>query len=90
MAAPGARCAAHVAAAGVPGGLVLLWLVRAGAPLSGAQSGILIALAAGASGALATHLTCPNQSPAHLLLWHAGSVLAIAISGIKMPRLVTL
>jgi hypothetical protein len=90
MAAPAARCAAHVAAAGIPGGLALLWLVRAGVPLSGAQSGILIALAAGASGALATHLTCPNQSPAHLLLWHAGSVLSIAISGIKMRRLVTL
>jgi hypothetical protein len=89
MAAPAARCAMHVAASAVPGGVALLWLVRAGATLSGAQTGILIALAAGASGALATQLTCPNPWAGHLLLWHAGSVLAIAITGIKMRRLLT-
>jgi hypothetical protein len=88
-AAPAARCAAHVAASGMPGGVALLWLVRAGATLNGVQTGILIALAAAASGALATQLTCPNPSAGHLLLWHAGSVLAIALTGIKMRRLLT-
>ena len=79
----------HVAASGIPGGVALLWLVRAGATLNGVQTGILIALAAAASGALATQLTCPNPSAGHLLLWHAGSVLAIALTGIKMRRLLT-
>jgi hypothetical protein len=89
MAAPAWRCAAHIAASGLPGGLALLWLVRAGAVLNGVQAGILIALAAGAAGALATQLTCPNLSAAHLLLWHAGSVLAFAITGIGMSRPLT-
>jgi hypothetical protein len=88
-AAPAARCAAHIAAAAVPGCVALLWLMRAGATLNGRHAGLLIALAAGALGAVATQLTCPNQSGAHLLLWHTGSVLAIAISGIGMRRLLT-
>jgi hypothetical protein len=89
MAAPAARCAAHISASGVPVGVALLWLVRAGAPLNGAQAGMLVALSAGASGALATGLTCPSTSAAHLLLWHAGSVLAIAIAGTGMRRWLT-
>jgi hypothetical protein len=89
MAEPAAKCAAHIAAAALPGALALFWFVRAGAPLSGVRTGILIGLAAGASGALATHLTCPNPSAAHVLLWHAGTVIAIAIAGSATSRWLT-
>jgi hypothetical protein len=86
LAEPAVKCAAHIAASGLPGGLLLLWLVRCGAPLSVARTGILIALAAAASGALATLVTCPNRSAAHELLWHAGPVIAIAIAGAGASR----
>jgi hypothetical protein len=89
MAAPGAKCAAHVAVSAVPAGLALLWFARAGAPLDGARTGILLALAASASGAAATQLTCPNQSAAHVLVWHAGAVLASALSGSAAGRWLT-
>jgi hypothetical protein len=89
MAGPGAKCAAHVAASAVPAGLALLWFVRAGAPLDGARTGILLALAASASGAAATQLTCPNHAAEHVLLWHAGAVVVIAMSGSATGRWLT-
>jgi hypothetical protein len=89
MTEPAAKCAAHIAAAAVPSALALFWFVRAGAPLSGVRTGILIGLAAGASGALATHLTCPNPLAAHVLLWHAGPVIGIAIAGSGASRWLT-
>jgi hypothetical protein len=87
LAPPAAKCAAHVFAAGLPAGAWLAWLVREGAPLALRRTGVMIALAAGATGALATQLTCVNRAAPHTLLWHAVPVFAIAAAGILMGGL---
>ena len=81
MAPPAAKCAAHVLVTGAPPGVLLYLFVRAGAPLHERWAGLMVAVAAGATGALATQLACANRDAAHLLLWHALPVLALAGAG---------
>jgi hypothetical protein len=87
LAPPAAKCAAHVLAASLPAGAWLAWLVREGAPLRPRLTGVMTALAAGATGALATQLTCVNRAAPHILLWHAVPVFAVAASGVLMAGL---
>jgi hypothetical protein len=87
LAPPAARCAAHVLAASLPAGAWLAWLVREGAPLGARRTGVMTALAAGATGALATQLTCVNRAAPHILVWHAVPVFAIAAAGMLMGGL---
>jgi hypothetical protein len=87
LAPPAAKCAAHVLAASLPAGAWLAWLVREGAPLGARRTGVMTALAAGATGALATQLTCVNRAAPHILLWHAVPVFAMAAAGMLMGGL---
>lgn len=57
---------------------LLLWL-RRGAPVSIEKAGFLAGISAGALGAFAYGLACPQETMNHLGIWH---VLPIAVSGL--------
>lgn len=64
------------------------WL-RRGAPTSPARAGLVAGVAAGALGAFAFSLHCPDNDIVHLGIWHGASVFAIAGLGrLIVPRLI--
>jgi len=83
---PAVHCAATVTLLALLPGLLLWSLVRRAAPLRPAWAGLLATLTAAAAGALGTQLICPRNDAAHLLLWHAAPVMAMAIAGIQVGR----
>jgi hypothetical protein len=63
------------------------WL-RRGAPMRINVSAWLIGLVAGAVGAIAVALTCPDDALTHIGIWHAAVVGATAVVGrLSLPRL---
>lgn len=77
--AHGWGCVAKAFAVGVTPGLLLAVMVGRGAPADPRAPVIFTALAAAAVGALGVEMTCPLTSPMHLLLWHAGPVVAVVL-----------
>jgi len=64
---------------------VLFWfLLRKGAILSPAVTGVATGMLAGLAGAGVLELHCPNLDLLHILLWHLGVVLVAAISGLTL------
>ena len=66
----------------------MIWYLRRGAPLRVRTASWLVGLTAGAVGAVAVALNCPDDALAHIGLWHAGIVAAAgAVSRIALPPL---
>ena len=61
-------------------------MIRRAAPLQPAWSGALAGFAAVASGAIAVHVACPFNDPAHTLLGHFAPVLATGWLGALAGR----
>ena len=74
-----------MAVGAVPAG-VLFAMIRRAAPLQPAWSGALAGVAAVASGAIAVHVACPLNDPAHTLLGHFAPVLATGWLGALAGR----
>jgi hypothetical protein len=72
-------CVAKAFAIGTTPGLMLAVMVGRGAPADVRATVTFAALAAAAVGALGVELTCPLDGPMHLLLWHAGPVMAAVL-----------
>ncbi len=77
--AAGWGCVAKSFGIGVTPGLVLAVMVGRSAPTDVRETVTFAALAAAAVGALGVELTCPLDGPMHLLLWHAGPVMAVVL-----------
>lgn len=77
--AAGWGCVAKALAVGVMPGVVLAIMVGRSAPADVRGTVTFAALAAALVGALGVELTCPLTRPTHLLLWHAGPVMAVVL-----------
>lgn len=83
----------HCLTMGTELGLVMaatltLWL-RRGAPSSPARAGLIVGLAAGATGIFAVSLFCPHDDIAHIGLWHGGAIaLCAALGRFIVPRFI--
>ncbi len=72
----------------VTGALLVLWL-RRGAPPDPARAGLLVGVAAGASGIFAVSLGCPHSDLVHIGMWHGLTVVLAGIAGrLIVPRLI--
>lgn len=70
------------------GSLLVLWL-RRGAPPDSARAGLLVGVAAGASGIFAVSLGCPHNDLVHIGIWHGMTVFLAGIAGrLIVPRLI--
>jgi hypothetical protein len=68
--------------------MLVLWL-RRGAPTTPDRAGLVAGVAAGAFGAFAFSLHCPDNDIVHIGIWHSAVVLAMAGLGrIMVPRLI--
>ena len=83
---PAPECGVDITLLGLVPGFLLWSLVRRAAPLRPAWTGLLAMLTAAAVGALGTQLVCSNNVAAHLLLWHFGPVMALALLGLELGR----
>ncbi len=84
--ASGVGCVAKAFAFGVTPGVVLTIMLGRGAPGDARATMVFAGLAAAAVGALGVELTCPLTSPTHLLLWHAGPVVAAVMVAAAFGR----
>jgi hypothetical protein len=74
--AAGWGCVAKTVAIGlVPGALLFVMIAKAD-PADLQRTSVFAALASAAIGAIGAEVTCPLTNPMHLLLWHAGPVVA--------------
>ena len=76
----GVGCVAKAFAFGVTPGMALMIMIGRSAPGDVPATMVFAGLAAAAVGALGVELTCPMTSPGHLLIWHAGPVVAAALA----------
>lgn len=60
---------------------LLIWALRKGAPTELARTGAVAGLVAGALGAAAYSLHCPDDSLPFVAIWYAGSILLCALAG---------
>jgi hypothetical protein len=68
--------------------VLLIWALRRGAPTEFAWAGATAGLVAGALGAAAYSLHCPDDSLPFVAVWYAGSILLCALAGRSLgPRL---
>lgn len=72
----------------LPALLVMFWAFKGLAPTRLRQAGFAAGLVAGASGALAYSLACPEASPTFVAVWYSlGVGLSAALGGLLGPRL---
>ena len=85
----GAECFAAGSIASLLVFAVLTAWLRRGAPTAPARAGLVAGVAAGAFGAFAFSLHCPDNDIVHLGIWHSMAVLAMAGLGrLLVPRLI--
>lgn len=65
---------------------LLIWALRRGAPTDLARTGAIAGLVAGALGAAAYSLHCPDDSLPFVAIWYAGSILLCALVGKSLGR----
>ena len=82
----GAGCVAKAFAFGITPGIALTIMLGRGAPADARATMVFASLATAAAGALGAELTCPLTSPNHLLLWHAGPVVAAVLAALVFGR----
>jgi hypothetical protein len=73
-------------AMGAPLALGIVMVIR-GAAIWHGWAGYALVLSVGSFSALAMRFICPNDSPAHLLVWHFLPVLALAVIGIPLGQI---
>jgi hypothetical protein len=73
----GVRCARETVTLGALPWLVLWWLVRRGAPMSGGLSGLFVGSGALLWSFAMMRIGCPIDEPLHLLVWHLSPALAV-------------
>ena len=83
---PHAACFFQIALAALVPAVVLITSVRRAAPLDVFRTAALGALGALGVSAAAAQLTCPYDSPAHLFLWHFGTVVTLAAASVAWAR----
>jgi len=67
---------------------VLIWALRQGAPTNLSRTGAIAGLVAGALGAAAYALHCPDDSIPFIAVWYGVSIAACAFVGAQIgPRL---
>lgn len=77
----GARCATVVVLIGIPHLALAMWLAHCAFPIRPRSSGALAGAAAGLLAAAVWHLACARHDFEHLLLWHFGATVAMAVLG---------
>lgn len=88
-AAEGMHCFLAGTASGVLVAAALVAWLRRGAPVAPNVAGFYTGVAAGALGSFAYGLSCPQDTIAHLGLWHVAPVMVSAVLGrLVVPRLV--
>ena len=65
----------------------VIFMVTRGAPVWRGWAGYSMVLAVGSFAALGMRFICPNDSPAHLLVWHFLPVLVFALVGIILGKI---
>jgi len=88
--AAGARCGAVEGALGLPILAVAAFLALRALPLRPRWSGALAGAAAGLFADAIWHLSCAVTDLAHLLVWHLGATVALALMGFLAGSLWTL
>jgi hypothetical protein len=85
----GGECMASAGAASVLVFATLIWWLRRGAPTAPDRAGLVSGIAAGAFGAFAFSLHCPDNDIVHVGIWHSAVVLAMGGLGrMLVPALV--
>ena len=79
--AAGWECLAVGVVLGLGVAVILTLQLRRGAPTSPERAGLLSGIAAGAAGAFALSMHCPNDAIVHIGLWHASAVAVSALAG---------
>jgi len=79
-------CVAEIVALSIASGWVLLAMLRRAAPLQTRWAAGLATLAAAAFGAAAVQLICPIDDPAHQIVSHVTTVLALVVVGTLAGR----
>lgn len=76
----GVGCVAKAFTFAVAPGIALTLMIGRGLPSDTRTTMAFAGLAVAAVGALGVELTCPITSPSHLLVWHAGPVMAAVLA----------
>ena len=69
------------AAMALPAALVTFWLLLRALPTRAPLAGLLGGAGAGASADGLLHLICPMSDLHHVLVWHTGAVVLLAVGG---------
>jgi hypothetical protein len=77
----GSACARTEALLGIPAVLLTLWLVARAYPLRPERAGLLGGVGAGLFADGVQHLHCPLSDLRHVLVFHAGGMLGLALLG---------
>lgn len=80
--AHGVGCMAYDATMALPATLVTFWLLFRALPTRAPLAGLLGGAGAGASADGLLHLICPMSSLDHVLIWHTGAILLLAVGGL--------
>ncbi len=66
---------------------VIGFMMTRGAPIWRGWAGYAMVLSVGSFSAIAMRFLCPNDSPAHLLVWHFLPVIVFSIAGIFLGKI---
>ena len=67
--------------------IVAIIMVMHSAPVWRGWAGYAMVLSTGSFGALVMRVTCPSDSPSHLLVWHFLPVLGLALVGVPLGKI---
>jgi hypothetical protein len=80
--AHGVGCMASDAAMALPAALVTFWLLLRALPTRSPLAGLLGGAGAGVSADGLLHLICPMSDLHHVLVWHTGAIVLLAVGGL--------
>ncbi len=79
--AAGVACMRHDIAFALPAVALTLWLVFRALPLRPAVAGLLAGAGTGIAADAIGHLLCPMSDLRHVVVWHSGAILVVALAG---------
>jgi hypothetical protein len=83
----GLRCVSRMVGLAIVPASVAFIMMRKAAPLQRGRTGGLTLLSAGSLAILGTQVICAKDQPGHVLVWHVGPLLLVALLGIGAGRL---
>lgn len=83
----GLPCVGRMLGLALTPAVAIIFTLRKAAPLARAWTGFFAVLSVSALAILGTQMVCMKDEPGHLLVWHVGPVLAVALAGIGAGRL---